>query len=179
MSLTKIVVTSVLDTSTAFAATLSNPIEAVFVPGSVSSSVDLQVGEEVYARLVPNTYKPDRTPWMAVRIERNPGIETIQPAPGWDHVRKLSIADRVRKVLKDGGVWTADMLYSHLFPSLPSLPADTGTQGQVEVAATLRSMFNRGECSKFQLWSRSGDAEPEYEWFTCYPEKADVDEWED
>jgi antitoxin component of MazEF toxin-antitoxin module len=69
MQFTEIVITNKLPSGTTFAATLTNNSQAVFVPSRVASACGLEVGQKVQALLVPNTLQPDKTPWMAARIE--------------------------------------------------------------------------------------------------------------
>jgi hypothetical protein len=169
MQLTEITVTNMLPSGTAFGATFTSPPEAVFIPSKVASATGLTVGERVKALLVPNTFRPDTTPWMAARIElTGPSPDTAPP------LSHLPVAERVRLEMREGGVWTLANLYAHLFPG------DTRSEGLRDynaISSALRAMFANGECAKFQLWRSSDQSKPSREWFTCYPERADVDEW--
>ena len=70
MKHSKIIITNILPTGTAFAL-LADNFECVFVNASVSNSAGLQVGEIVDAEIVPNRHHPDRTPWQATKIFRS------------------------------------------------------------------------------------------------------------
>ena len=169
MQLTEITITNILPTGTAFAATVGNHPEAVFVPGKVAAATGIVVGQRVMALLVPNTFKPDSTPWMAARIDM--AAANSEPLEPMVH---MPVSERVRAELKRGGVWTLADLYSHLFPG------DTrgkGLRDYTAISNTLRTMFAKGECAKFQMWRTADQSKPSREWFTCYPERADVDEW--
>jgi hypothetical protein len=169
VKLTEITITNVLPTGTAFAATVTASPEAVFIPGKVATITGVTIGQRVMALLVPNTFKPESTPWMAARIEM--AAANVDPVRPMAH---LPIAERVRQALREGGVWTLASLYAHLFPN------DMRSEGLRDynaVSSALRSMFASGECAKFQLWRSADQSKPSREWFTCHPERADVDEW--
>lgn len=66
--LTEITITNVLTTATAFAVITNNPSVAIFIPGKVADACHLRVGQVVDALLIPNTTRPDKTPFMAAHI---------------------------------------------------------------------------------------------------------------
>jgi hypothetical protein len=68
--------------------------------------------------------------------------------------------------MDEGGVWTVD-----------DLAAELGTGNKAAIKGALQAMYMRGDCAKFQMLWASDGGRPTMEWFTCYPEKADVDEW--
>jgi len=76
MKPSKIIITNILPTGTAFAL-LADNMESVFVNASVSNFAGLQVGETVDAEIVPNRQQP-RTPWQATKILRS----AVQPVAG-------------------------------------------------------------------------------------------------
>jgi hypothetical protein len=87
-----------------------------------------------------------------------------------------SVAARVRQVMEKGGVWTLASMFEELFPGKTR---GDGLNDYHAVSTALRSMFADGGCAKFQLWRSPTQSKPGREWFTCYPQKADVDEWEE
>jgi hypothetical protein len=153
-----IIVTHILPSGTAFGATTTRPTEAVFIPASVSRSTDIVVGQEVEAQLVPNTMQPERTPWFAARLK-------LKPVSGGSEL----VNAKVKKVMRDGGVWTAGTMATEL---------GDGT-GTAETLTELNAMFNQGLCAKFELWKNPGHMAPAKQWFTCYPDHVEVDEWEE
>ena len=167
MELTPIIVTHILPTGTAFGATSTKPAEAVFIPGTVSRASGLVVGQEVDAQLVPNTMQPDRTPWLAARIETKPPLAAAQARPEL-------VSGKVQEVMRDGGVWTVATMFDELYPYADKA---TNVREYNAISAALRDMFARGDCAKFQLWCPPDPSKPDREWFTCHPDKADVDEW--
>jgi hypothetical protein len=166
-----ILITHILPTGTAFAVTKEKPTEAVFIPGTVARLTDVVVGQEVLALLVPNAHQPDRTPWLAAKLETVPhaGVEITTLSP-----KGPSIADRVHEVMRESGVWTVASMFDELFPGRDK---SAGIKEYNAISSALRAMFARGDCAKFQLWRSPDQTKPGREWFTCYPEKADVDEW--
>ena len=167
MELTPIIVTHILPTGTAFGATSGMPPAAVFIPGSVTRATGLVVGQEVDAQLVPNTMQPERTPWLAARIETERG----QPTAG---AKSELVSAKVQEVMCNGGVWTVATMFEELYPHADK---STNLREYNAVSSALRSMFARNHCAKFQLWRSANQSKSSREWFTCYPEKADVDEW--
>lgn len=167
-NMTNIIITHILPTGTCFGVTQDKPVESVFIPGTVARDLGLVVGQEVEALLVPNSHQPERTPWLAAKIDRLPSVASTPPAA------ELSIADRVHEVMHDGGVWTVATMFEELFPGADK---SAGIKEYNAISAALRAMFARGDCAKFQLWRSPDQSKPGREWFTRYPEKADVDEW--
>lgn len=169
MKTAEIVIVNKLVTGTAFGVTLSEPSEAVFVPGRVVEASNAEIGDKFVALLVPNTIKPDRTPWMAARIDPALPLPSIPTTP-----KLASTPDLVRETMMQGGVWTLGEMFEHLFPGQTR---GTSLVDYNAISNTLRHLYEKGECAKFQLWRSSDQERPSREWFTCYPERADVDEW--
>jgi len=69
MPLTKILITNVLNTKTAFAQTENG--QQVFIPSKTAQLYNVKVGEYVNAMLAHNTMNPNKTPWLAIKIERD------------------------------------------------------------------------------------------------------------
>ena len=167
--MTNIIITHILPTGTCFGVTQDKPVESVFIPGTVARDMGLVVGQEVEALLFHfDTGQPKRTPWLAAKIDLLPSVASTPPAA------ELSIADRVYEVMHDGGVWTVATMFEELFPGADK---SAGIKDYNAISTALRSMFARNHCAKFQLWRSADQSKPGREWFTRYPEKADVDEW--
>ena len=185
---TTIVIANVLPSGAAFAIRLDDG-ENCYVPAAVSSAVKAKIGAEFYAKLVPNRYpdKVDRTPWLVINltrvatpVESTRPVQYAMPFSQFDlsltGTPQPTVADRVRVVMKKGGVWTLASLFEELFPGKTR---GDGLTDYSAVSAAVRGMYAKGECAKFQLWRSADQSKPSREWFTCYPERADVDEWED
>jgi hypothetical protein len=152
MELQPIIVTHILPSTTSFGATCGARPEAVFIPGKVSNEAGLVVGQKVMAQLVPNTMQPEKTPWLAARVEM------VEP----EGVEEL-VTNRALDRMLDGGVWTAT-----------DISEEIGVTTQ-EAQSLLLEAFEDGKCAKFEL-KRAPKAAP-VQWFTCYPDRADVAEW--
>jgi DNA-binding transcriptional ArsR family regulator len=155
MSIQNVIITNILPTGTTFAATQTSPSRAVFVPAHLAEPAGVVVGEEVRATLVPNTMHPERTPWLAIKLET---LAPLAPAPVSN---KPSTEGRVLGILREGGEWTVGDMATHLGVD-PS-----------EVSEALEALYNKDLCSKYQLWRKRSDAEPDSEWFTCFPDEVD------
>lgn len=184
-----LIVSNVLPNGAAFGVRVDTG-ESCYIPVNVAVLMQVVLGMEVTAKLVPNRFldKADRTPWLAVFLSR-PQALTPRPAPVQYAMpfeqfdidpspppTQEPIAARVRRLMKKGGVWTTASLFAALVPNKSR--GDSITEYNA-VSAAVRGMYDKGECAKFQLWRSVKQSKPGREWFTCYPEKADVDEWEE
>lgn len=160
----EILVTNILPKGTAFGVLSADPTQKVFIPAHLSRGAALAPAARRLALLVPNSMQPDNTPWMVAQIFDH----TLQGAE-FDE-----LVTRVHDHLMKGGVWTVTTLHSTLFPH-----GIGGSDQAAAIADVLRTLFQRGAVARFQLW-RAADpvGRPAREWYTCYPERADVDEWE-
>jgi hypothetical protein len=185
---TAVVVANMLPSGAAFVVRLDNG-DNCYVPVNVSLAASISIGEELCAKLVPNRFpdKVERTPWLTVHLSRpaptseNPKpVQYAMPFSQFDMPTAtpavVPVAARVRQVMERGGVWTLASMFEELFPGKTR---GDGLNDYNAVSTALRSMFADGGCAKFQLWRTSDQSKPSREWFTCYPQKADVDEWED
>ncbi len=152
MNTQNVIVTHILPTGTAFGATTSKPAESVFIPAHLSDPAGVVVGQEVEAMLVPNTMQPDRTPWLAVKID-------LLPPTSVQVEEVFSTEDCVLETLREGGEWTVGDMAGHL------------GAGPDAVADALETIYNKDLCAKYQLWRKRSDTEPSDEWFTCYPDE--------
>jgi len=185
---TAVVVANVLPSGAAFVVRLDNG-DNCYVPVSVATASVIMVGDELAAKLVPNRFpdKAERTPWLTVYLSRPaPTVENPKPVQYAMPFNQFDmpaatpavppVAVRVRKTMEKGGVWTVSSLFEELFPGKTR---GEGMNDYNAVSTALRSMFADGGCAKFQLWRSPNQSKPGREWFTCYPQKADVDEWEE
>ena len=77
MQTSEVMIINRLDSGTTFATTVVGN-EQIFVPGKIASLLNVQVGERYNAILIENTARPDKTPWMAIHLDR---VNTVgQPA---------------------------------------------------------------------------------------------------
>ena len=152
-----IVVTHILPTKSAFAATVERPSQGVFIPGRLSADNNIVVGQEISALLVPNTMQPDRTPWLAVKLR------SLDERSSADTAKSHTSVDAdIMALLSEGGVWTAE---------------DVATEKSIPEAVAkpiLERFYAESKCARFTLNEKGKITQ---RWYTCYPENADVDEW--
>ena len=92
-------ITNVIPSGTGFAVTADG--QSVFIPKSVAENAHIKMGDEVEAKLVANHADPrQRTPYMAVYIERNNAMEQA--------VAKATTEDII-DMLYDGYMTTAEV----------------------------------------------------------------------
>lgn len=185
-----IVVANILPSGPAFAVRLDDGANC-YIPVNVVRSIKLTVGSELEAKLVANRYpdKADRTPWLAVHVApvkvpvplatARP-VQYAMPFDQFDEAvptsaLQVSTYDKVRAVMKEGGVWTLAAMFEEVFPGRTR---GDGLADYNAVSAAMRKMFADNEASKFSFWRTSEQVKPGRDWFTCYPDRADVDEWE-
>ena len=187
---TRIVVANVLPSGAAFAVRVDNG-DNCYIPSTVSSIVDAYIGMEVMARLVPNRFddKRDKTPWLVVFMQEvssnvasaNAAVQYSMPFDAFeDEAFSLPVSpttyDLVFSVIRQGGVWTLKSMFDDVSAAEVR---NSRIHTYDAVAAALRKLFEDGKCSKFALWKRAGNTAPTREWFTCFPDRADVDEWDE
>lgn len=179
-------ISNVLPSGAAFGVRLDDGTSC-YIPIGVANIVCPRLGDDFAAKLVPNrfTKAENPTPWLAVHLSRAaPAPGPVQPVqyampfenPDDEDPEPLPVADRVRAVMQGGGVWTDRLMYDHLFPGATR---GTGSADFLAVRTALQQMFTDGECAKFAMWHKAGQGLPSRIWYTCHPDRADVDEWED
>jgi hypothetical protein len=72
MNTTRIIITNVLPTSSAFAVLQDDHSQNVFIPSKIYDATPFEIGETVDALLVPNVQHHSKTPWLAARIIAQP-----------------------------------------------------------------------------------------------------------
>jgi hypothetical protein len=72
MNTTKIIITNVLPSNSAFAVLKSDHSQNVFIPSKIYDAQPFEIGETVDALLVPNVQHHSKTPWLAARIIAQP-----------------------------------------------------------------------------------------------------------
>jgi len=101
MQLTEIMITNILPTGTTFAVLAEDMTQAVFIPSKLSLQAGLQQSMTVGAIIVPNLAHPDKTPWVAIKIDR--GSKQIEMPVADD-----DLADMILTDLREGGMATSD-----------------------------------------------------------------------
>lgn len=83
MTPTKIIITNILPTGTAFAVVADDMDQNVFVPSRLTASNPVRMGEARSALLVPNHTRPEKTQWLAIDF-----VAGVSSAPA------LSVAEK-------------------------------------------------------------------------------------
>ncbi|CAB4151915.1 HTH_ARSR domain containing protein [uncultured Caudovirales phage] len=106
MQVSEIIITNIIESGTAFGAVAEGINESVFIPSKNIQSMNLQVGERVSALLVANTSRPDKTPWLAIKVDR---IE-VKPEAKFKAADKL--AELILRDLDEGYATASDIAES-------------------------------------------------------------------
>ena len=152
-----IFITNSIPSGSAFGV-LANTGENVFIPPNVSNSIDLQVGEERKAIIIPNSSDMShKTPWFAVKIlpldDDNENVVKLFPERTEEETRRLSpeqVDDSIMEVLEN---------YDEDFFSAADLAEETGIDKKTVGNSCMR-LFNAGRISKADVYSRVGQSRP-------------------
>jgi hypothetical protein len=104
-------ITHILPTGTTFAVIADDMTQSVFIPSKLSLQAGLQQSMTVGAIIVPNLAQPDKTPWVAIKIDRQGQSFTNGTAD--------TLTDMILTDLREGGMATAETVsdginYPHL-----------------------------------------------------------------
>ena len=124
MQLTEIMITHILPTGTTFAVIADDMTQSVFIPSKLSLQAGLQQSMTVGAIIVPNLTHADKTPWVAIKIDRQGKSVTNGTA---DNLADMILAD-----LREGGMATSDTV------------ADGIDYPMLSVMAKMQEMERRG-----------------------------------
>lgn len=111
MQLTEIMITHILPTGTTFAVISDDMTQSVFIPSKLALMAGLHQSMTVGAIIVPNLAQPQKTRWVAIKLDRG-GKQMQMPAA--DTLTDMILAD-----LREGGMATAETVsdgidYPHL-----------------------------------------------------------------
>jgi hypothetical protein len=151
-----------------------------FIPASVMFNTGAQIGEQVDVLLIdnPNLVARSRTPYMVQYLQ--PASRHAVPTVSLRHApsnQTVGLAEFVRDRMRNGGVWTVGALLDEYRED----PRSTriGIDQEIRtVAATLHLMFTNSECAKWVMYKNGTQTTAAEEWYGCYPDRVDVDEWE-
>lgn len=175
-----IIITNEISTGSAFAVKHDSG-ESCFVPASIMVNLGLKPGDTVEALLIknPNAEVAHRTPYMVRFVKRDPAApapvpaEPVKPEPVFD---AAEVDAFVRMRMKGGGVWTVATMFEEYMGD-PEATRTDNLQAYNAVSASLRRMFDNDECAKWSMWTKASQSKPGREWFSCFPNRVDVDEW--
>lgn len=124
MQLTEIMITHILPTGTTFAVIADDMTQSVFIPSKLSLQAGLQQSMTVGSIIVPNPTHADKTPWVAIKIDRQGKSFTNGTAD--------TLADMILVDLREGGMATSDTVSDGI-----NYPA-------ISVMAKMQEMERRG-----------------------------------
>lgn len=153
-----ITVHNVLGDAAAFAVS-DHDGEQVYIPRTICALTKPQIGDRFLATLVPNKLRPEQTPWFA---------QMAVPANNC----RLTMAGVLELLERNGGVWTPLEVAGEIV---------SGAEAEAvapEAQALLEGLYHQDKIGKF-LEVRSGMTRPERVWYSAFPERADVSEWEE
>ena len=111
MQITEIMITHILPTGTTFAVRSDDMTQSVFIPSKLSLQAGLQQSMTVGAIIVPNLTHADKTPWVAIKIDRQGKSFTNGTAD--------TLADMILADLREGGMATSDTVSDGIdYPAL-------------------------------------------------------------
>ena len=182
-----IIVSNILPTQVAFGVRMDNG-EQCYVPSTVSMAAAMEIGLEYKVKLVQNQdeERAKRTPWIAIWVNpfQHSEYETIDQALHQlknaeltPPKQEVSVASRVRHTMLLGGVWNNASMFEALFPNMKR--TDNGNKEYNAVGAALRYMHDHDECAKYTMYRKGSQTKPSAEWFACFPENVEIEEYED
>lgn len=136
---------------------------SVYISRSAVKRLNLRVGQDYTAELVPNHAQPDRTPWFAMHIvDPEARASSFLPSEVLEHLRSA------------GDAWTAEAMCEVFLDHEP------GEEEVRDMHRILDQLYlaKRG-VAKVMMFTEAGAGGPEETWFTAVPEKIDVGEFED
>ena len=117
MQPTDLIITNILATGTAFAVVADDMTQNVFIPSRLSLDAGLAPNQRVSANIVPNISQPEKTPWVAIHINR-----TVKPQAE-PVISDNRLAERIIDDLREGGMATVDNVAESLDHPMPSVMA--------------------------------------------------------
>ena len=129
----------------------------VFISAGLAKRLGVTPGDRVEGAIVPNKNKPDSTPWYL-----RDGIVT-----GAGEQRAADIENMLAFLDAEGGAWGKDELAELL---------DT-EHGEIRATAAMEVAHRDGRVSKIVLFDHT--SEERKVWYTRYPDRIDVDEFDD
>lgn len=134
--------------------------EQVFISSRLASTMKLESGQTWNAVLVPNTNRPDRTPWFAKKLVSTESDARTECLAAYR-------AMVLHTLLKEGGAWTAAEMAEWC-------------EGLVWETATVLEILYTTDRRVAKIVMFSDPKQPGQKiWYTTAPENIEVDEWVD
>lgn len=169
--------TGTIESGCAFAVCIEDGTQ-VFIPSAVSLAAGVSAGDTLTANIIPNIGHEDKTPWFAYHVQcvdvKPASSIGAEPAPEEEDEPNPRLF--TYELLTGGGVWTAASAFD-AYMGREDADRHEDITAYNAIGNELRRMFAAGECSKWVLWRDAKQSRASKEWFSCYPERADVDEF--
>ena len=179
-----ITITNALPSGAAFGIAHSPVGANCYIPANIVNVFgNLKCGDLLDAKIIRNPIEAniERTPYMAVHIKPlitpvTPTESAVEPA----QEPTLSLEAQARQFTRDtllaGGVWTLNEVFQEFVGPNAVVADNMGVYTAIDT--TLRTMFDNGETSKWAMWNKCGQERASRVWYSCYPDRVDVAEFE-
>jgi hypothetical protein len=184
--LTSITISNIIATGAAFAIKHGTG-ESCYIPATVMFASGAKPGSVVNAELIsnPNEFVRERTPYMVRYIEATvpeqldlpleTPAQAVQPVDTSETVRQR-IYKYVERQLRAGGVWTVSEMFSAYAEDF-NASGGVNSYEYIAVRDAIRSVFDKGNCAKWSLYTSSSNTKSTKDWYSCYPNSVDVAEF--
>jgi hypothetical protein len=135
---------------------------AVFISAGLAKRLGVTPGDRVEGAIVPNKNKPDATPWYL--------REGIVTSAG--EQRAADIEALISVLDTEGGAWNRTELADRLDDQ-----EQPWEHYEIRATAAMEVAHKAGQVSKIVLFSH--ESEERTVWYTRYPDRIDVDEFDD
>ena len=179
-----ITITNALPSGAAFGIAHSPVGANCYIPANIVNVFgNLKCGDLLDAKIIRNPIEAniERTPYMAVHIK--PLITPVTPTESDGEPAQeptLSLEEQARQFTREtllaGGVWTLNEVFQEFVG--PNAVVAYNMAVYTAIDTTLRTMFDNGETSKWAMWNKCGQERASRVWYSCYPERVDVAEFE-
>lgn len=136
----------------------------VYIPRSIVAVCRLQEGDTVTGDVIPNTFRPDHCPLMAVQIQRPERPEQAEQLPsvedeGSDMARDDAARAALELVNEDDDPWTLSEIMDELFGP-DTWSRATHHHYMVAISNKLNLAHKRGEIARAEVWQRGDQQKP-------------------
>lgn len=135
----------------------------VYIPRGVVVASGIAEGNTVTAQVVPNHYRPEKCPLMAIRVTIGQAHEEVElPSiedDGVDVQRDEAANAALKLVKEDAEPWTLRDLMDEIFGATGWSRA-THHRYMVAISNKLNHAHRRGEVARAQVWQRGDQQKP-------------------
>lgn len=138
--------------------------QGVYIPRSIVAACRLEEGDTVVGQVIPNAFKPENCPLMAVRVDKPDRPEPDNALPstedeGTDMARDDAANAALELVNEEDDPWTLSDLMDELFGP-DTWSRATHHHYMVAISNKLNHAHKRGEIARAEVWQRGGQQKP-------------------